>query len=202
MHLKFVFTSLIFFSFICILDLSVNHYFINVYGHTLFGINNGSDVHTQKKGNFKVELSTFPPKPLLDANTEVFLRVTSTAGDELADLPVYLSLAKEGKINNTSLSNLTMVRGGHYNFNTVFSDRGKYLLFLDIEDIYYTNSILNFVFEINVNNPPVDQFYDLLKTFFVNYYYIYMPIIIIGIFALIFKYHKKSHKLLKKNGVR
>jgi hypothetical protein len=174
------------------LDLSVNHYFINVYGHILFGNNNGSAVQIQKNGNFQVELSTFPPKPLLDANTDVFLRITSTAGDELAEVPVYLSLVKEGKINNTSLSNLTMVRGGHYNFNTVFSDRGKYLLFLDIEDTYYTSSILNFVFELNVDIPPVDQFYDFLKIFFVNYYYIYIPIIIILIFALIFKYNKKS----------
>ena len=89
---------------------------------------------------FQVELSTFPPKPLLDANTYVFLRITSTAGDELVGLPVYLSLAKEGKINNTSLSNHTWVIGGQYNFNTVFSDRGKYLLFLDIR--IYTRSVL------------------------------------------------------------
>ncbi|HZH39003.1 MAG TPA: hypothetical protein VEX17_02960, partial [Bacillales bacterium] len=91
----------------------------------------------------------------------------------------------------------TLVRGGHYNFNTVFSDRGKYLLFLDIEDIYYTSSILNFVFQINVDISPVDQFYDLVKTFFINYYYIYIPVFIILIFALVFKYHIK-HKPVKK----
>lgn len=114
---------------------------------------------------------------------------------------VTLSLAKEDKINNAYLSNHILVRGGHYNFNTVFSDRGKYLLFLDIEDIYHTNSILNVVFELNADISPVDQFYDLLKAFFINYNYIYIPITVILIFALILKYHKK-YKLQNKNGVR
>ncbi len=187
-------------SFVFILNLSFNYNSINAYGHTLFGNNNGSAVQIQKNGNFQVELSTIPPKPLLYENTDILLRITSTAGDELIELPVYLSLVKDGKINNTSsLSNLTMVRGGHYNFNTVFSDSGKYLLFLDIRDIYYTSSTLHFIFELNVDVPIIDQFYDMLKTFFMNYYYIYIPIIIL-IFVLIFRYHKKQ-KLIK-NGVR
>ncbi|HYO06361.1 MAG TPA: hypothetical protein VER14_05210 [Phototrophicaceae bacterium] len=84
--MKFVSISLIFFSFISVLDLSFNHYFINVHGHSLFGNNNGSEVQIQKKGSIQVELSTFPPKPLLDANTNVFLRITSSAGDEPVDL--------------------------------------------------------------------------------------------------------------------
>lgn len=95
----------LYFGFVC------QSFFINVYWHTLFGNNNGSEVQIQKNGNFQVELSTFPPKPLLDANTDVFLRITSIAGDELVEVPVYPSLIKEGKINSTSLPNLTLVSG-------------------------------------------------------------------------------------------
>jgi hypothetical protein len=188
---------LFFLSFAFALNLLLNYDSVNVYGHTLFGNHNGSAVQIQKNGNFQVELSTFPPKPLLHENTDVFLRITSTAGDELVELPVYLSLVKDNKINNnsSSLSNLTMVRGGHYNFNTVFSERGKYLLFLDIKDIYYTSSILHFIFEVNVDIPIADQFYDMLKTFFINYYYIYVPIIIILILVLTFKHYKNNKPL-------
>ncbi len=197
----FIFIFILFsVSIVFILNLSFNYNSINAYGHTLSGNNNGSAVQIQKNGNFLVELSTIPPKPLLSENTDILLRITSTTGDEIIELPIYLSLVKDGKINNTSsLSNLTMVRGGHYNFNTVFSDRGKYLLFLDIRDIYYTSSTLHFIFELNVDVPIIDQFYDMLKTFFINYYYIYIPIMIM-IFVLIFRYHKKQ-KLIK-NGVQ
>ncbi len=194
--LKFV-LILFFFSFVFVLNVSVDYDSMVVFGHTLMGNNNGSSVQIQKNGNFQVELSTVPSKPLLHKNTDILLRITSTAGDELIELPVYMSLVKDGKINNTSSSNLTIVRGGHYNFNTVFSDKGKYLLFLDIRDIYYTSSTLQFIFELNVDIPFAEQFYDILGTFFLNYYYIYIPIIIL-VFALIFKYYRK-HKLLKND---
>jgi hypothetical protein len=201
---KFVFVLLFFVSFVFVLTLLIDYNSIGAYGHTLFGNNNGSSVQIQKNGNFQVELSTVPPKPLLHKNTDIFLRITSTAGDELIELPVYLSLGKDGKISSisspSSSSNLTMVRSGHHNFNTVFSDQGKYLLFLDIKDIYYTGSILHFIFELNVEMPVVDQFYDLLKTFFINYFYIYVPILLLLVFVLIFKHYKKNRLL--KNGVR
>jgi hypothetical protein len=88
-----------------------------------------------------------------------------------------------------------MVRGGHYNFNSVFSDKGKYLLFVDIKDIYYTNTTLNFIFELNVDVPIIDQFYNLIKLIFINYYYIYIPIIGIANFIVI-----RSQKKNKVSG--
>ena len=78
-----------------------------------------------------------------------------------------------------------MIRGGHYNFNSVFSDKGKYLLFVDIKDIYYTNTILKFIFELNAGIPIVDQFYNALESFLLNYYYIYIPIIGLIIFIIL-----------------
>ncbi|MBA3749816.1 MAG: hypothetical protein H0X03_02785 [Nitrosopumilus sp.] len=168
---------------------------MHVYGHSLFGNSNGSGIQIQKNGNFEVELSTFPSKPLVNKNTDIFLRISSTTGDELIELPVYLSLAKEGKINNSSY-NLTMVKGGHYNFNYVFPEQGQYLLILDIKDIYYTSATLNFIFEINVDVPAIEQFYELMRVFFTNYYYVYIPIILLIIIVII-KYYKKNK--IRKN---
>jgi hypothetical protein len=180
------------------LNVYFNNDSIYAYGHSLFGNNNGSGIQVQTNGNYKVELSTNPPKIPLNKNTEILLRVTSLAngstgvagagggggGSEIMEIPAYLSLVKDGNINNLQHT-LVMVRGGHYNFNSVFSDKGKYLLFVDIKDIYYTNTILNFIFVLNADVPITDQFYDMLKSIFVNYYYIYIPVISIIIFIII-----------------
>jgi hypothetical protein len=185
-------------SFSLVLLFSLNAYFNNdsiyAYGHSLFGNNNGSGIQIQTNGNYKVELSTNPPKIPLNKNTEILLRVTSlsngstgaagTGGSEIMEIPAYLSLVKDGNVNNLQHT-LVMIRGGHYNFNSVFSDKGKYLLFVDIKDIYYTNTILNFIFELNADVPITDQFYDILKSIFVNYYYIYIPVIGLIIFIIV-----------------
>ena len=180
--------------FIFILNLSFNYNSIFVYGHSLLGSNNGSGIQTQTNGNFKVELSTNPSKLVLNKTTDVLLRVTSTAaaGGEIMELPVYLSLQKDGKNDNSSQT-LVMVRGGHYNFKSIFPEKGKYILFVNIKDIYYTDTTLNFIFELNVDDPIIDQFYSLLKSFFIDYYYIYVPIIIIIVVSIIsLKYIGKS----------
>ena len=183
-----------FFLFIFILNLSFNYNSIFVYGHSLLGGNNGSGIQTQTNGNFKVELSTNPSKLVLNKTTDVLLRVTSTAaaGGEIMELPVYLSLQKDGKNDNSSQT-LVMVRGGHYNFKSIFPEKGKYILFVNIKDIYYTDTTLNFIFELNVDDPIIDQFYNLMKSFFIDYYYIYVPIIIIIVVSILsLKYIGKS----------
>jgi hypothetical protein len=183
--------------FIFILNLSFNYNSIFVYGHSLLGSNNGSGIQTQTNGNFKVELSTNPSKLVLNKTTDVLLRVTSTAaaaGGEIMELPVYLSLQKDGKNDNSSQT-LVMVRGGHYNFKSIFPEKGKYLLLVNIKDIYYTDTTLNFIFELNVDDPIIDQFYNLMKSFFIGYYYIYVPIIIIIVVSILsLKYIGKSKK--------
>jgi len=185
-------------SFSLILLFSLNSYFNNdsiyAYGHSLFGNNNnnGSGIQVLTNGNYKVEMATNPPKIPLNKNTEILLRVTSLSnssnggagGSEIMEIPAYISLIKDGKVENLQHT-LVIIRGGHYNFNSVFSDKGKYLLFVDIKDIYYTNTILNFIFELNVDIPIIDQFYAILKSIFINYYYIYIPIFGIIIFIII-----------------
>lgn len=183
---------LFFLFFIFVLNLSFNYNSIYVYGHSLFGNNNGSGIQIQTNGNYKVELSTSPSKLLLNKSTDILLRVTSTTGEELMEVPAYLFLAKDGKIDNNSSHTLVMIRGGHYNFKSIFPEKGKYLLFVEIKDIYYTGTLLNFIFELNVDVPIIDQFYDMIKSFFINYYYIYIPIAAVLISIITIKYHKKN----------
>jgi hypothetical protein len=131
--------------------------------------------------------------------TDILLRVTSTTGEEIMELPVYLSLAKDGKNNNNPSQSLAIVRNGHYNFKSIFPDQGKYLLFVNIQDIYYTQSLLSFIFEINAEAPATEQFYNILKTLFINYYYVYIPIALLVSVAVI-KNHRKNR--IQKYGVR
>jgi hypothetical protein len=184
---------------VVVVFLSINYNSGYVYGHSLFGSNNGSGIQTQTNGNFKVELSTNPPKIVLNKTTDILLRVTSTTGEEIMELPVYLSLAKDGKNNNNSSQSLAMVRNGHYNFKSIFQDAGKYLLFVNIKDIYYTQSLLSFIFELNAEVPATEQFYNILKSLFINYYYVYIPIAIL-ISVVVLKNRRKNR--IQKYGVR
>ena len=194
--------SALFFSLffiVVVVFLSVDYNSVYVYGHSLFGSNNGSGIQTQTNGNFKVELSTNPPNIVPNKTTDILLRVTSTTGEEIMELPVYLSLAKDGKNNNNPSQSLAMIRNGHYNFKSIFPDQGKYLLFVNIQDIYYTQSLLSFIFEINAEAPATEQFYNILKTLFINYYYVYIPIALLVSVAVI-KNHRKNR--IQKYGVR
>ena len=195
-----------------VLTLSFNNNCVDVYGHTLFSDNNnnnnGSGIQVKTNGSYKVELSTNPSKIPINKSIDILLRVTSIsnassktagaigggggAGAEVPEIPAYLSLVKDGNVKNLQ-NNLVMIRGGHFDLNSVFPDKGKYLLFVDIKDIYYTNNILRFVFDINAGIHPVDQFYNALESFLLNYYYIYIPIIGI-IFIFIYWPRQKTKK--------
>jgi hypothetical protein len=172
------------------LNLSFNYNSIYVYGHTLFGNSNNNGIQIQTNGKYKVGLVTSPPTLVLNKTINILLTVNSTTGDKIMELPAYISLQKDGKVVN-SPNTLIMIDGGHYNFKTFFPQTGKYLLFVNLKDIYYTNSLINFIFVLDVNVPLTDQFYNLIKSFFINYYYIYIPIaILISIFFL--RSHKKN----------
>jgi hypothetical protein len=181
--------------FLFTLNLSTDHKSIYVFGHSLFGnINNGNNTQVQTNGNYKVELSTNPSKIPLNNPTDILLNFSSLSngGPQIMELPIYLSLAKDGKLGNLQHTPI-IVSGGHYHFKSVFPTTGKYLLLVDIKDIYYTNSVLNFIFELNVDVPFTDQFYNALKTFFINYYYIYIPVIGLAIIITIIRSHKKNN---------
>ncbi|MDN5867478.1 MAG: hypothetical protein L0H55_08760 [Candidatus Nitrosocosmicus sp.] len=148
------------------------------FAHSFFGGNDASfnGTQTQTIGNYVVDLLVNPSKPMIDKDTSFLFRITSNAGDELIELPVSFSIFRDGSPVFSNPNNYTLVRQGHYDFNYTFNEPGKYLLFVDIKDIFYTLNILNFVYEVDVQVPIAERIYDLLQTFVVNYYYIYIPL--------------------------
>ena len=43
-----------------------------------------------------------------------------------------------------------MVPYGHYNYNYVFPESGRYIVFVDVNDVAYSNQVLNFIYFIDV----------------------------------------------------
>ena len=168
------------------------------FGHSFFGGNDASfnGTQTQTIGNYVVELLVNPSKPMIGKDTSFLFRLTSNAGDELIELPVSFSIFKDGKPIFSNPNNFTLVRQGHYDFNYTFSEPGKYILFVDIKDIFYTLNILNSVFEVDVQVPIAERIYDLLQTFVVNYYYIY--ILLAALIGISFIVKLRRHKDVKK----
>ena len=168
------------------------------FAHSFFGVNDASfnGTQTQTIGNYVVELLVNPSKPMIGKDTSFLFRLTSNAGDELIELPVSFSIFKDGKPVFSNPNNFTLVRQGHYDFNYIFSEPGKYVLFVDIKDIFYTLNILNSAFEVDVQVPIVERIYDLLQTFVVNYYYIY--ILLAALIGISFIVKSRRHKDVKK----
>jgi len=146
------------------------------FAHSFFGGNDASlnGTQTQSIGNYVVDLLVNPSKPMIGKDTSFLFRLTSKAGDELIELPVSFSIFKDGKPIFSNPNDFTLVRQGHYDFNYTFSEPGKYILFVDIKDIFYTLNILNSEFEVNVQVPIAERIYDLIQAFVLNYYYIYI----------------------------
>ncbi|WP_458745405.1 hypothetical protein [Candidatus Nitrosocosmicus sp. T] len=151
------------------------------FAHSFFGDTDADFNGTQNQsiGNYTVALLVNPSKPIIDRNVSFLFRLTSNAGDQLIELPVSFYIFKDGKPVFSNPNNYTLVRQGHYDFNYTFSKPGKYLLHMDIKDIFYTLDIVNFVFEIDVGVPVTERVLNLLKAFLMNYYYIYIPFIIL-----------------------
>src|SRR6187200_1797587 len=168
------------------------------FAHSFFGGNDASLNGTQAQsiGNYVVDLLVNPSKPMIGKDTSFLFRLTSKAGDELIELPVSFSIFKDGKPIFSNPNNFTLVRQGHYDFNYTFSEPGKYILFVDIKDIFYTLNILNSEFEVNVQVPIAERIYDLIQAFVLNYYYIY--IILGALIGISFIVNSKRRKDVKK----
>jgi hypothetical protein len=168
------------------------------FAHSFFGGNDASFNGTQTKtiGNYAIDLLVNPSKPMIDKDTSFLFRLTSNAGDELIELPVSFSIFKDGKPVFSNPNNFTLVRQGHYDFNYTFGEPGKYILFVDIKDIFYTLNILNSTFEVDVQVPIAERIYVLLQSFVVNYYYIY--ILLAALIGISFIVKARRHKDVKK----
>ena len=102
----------------------------------------------QRIGNYEVEMVTDPKSPVIGQNNKIILRFGSVNGDDLIDVPIVIRIFK----NNIELekTHQILVPYGHYSYNYVFPESGRYILYVDVDDMAYSNQILNFIYFIDV----------------------------------------------------
>jgi hypothetical protein len=102
----------------------------------------------QRIGNYEVEMVTDPKSPVIGQNNRILLRFGSINGDDLIDVPIVIRIFKD----NIELEKTRqiLVPYGHYNYNYVFPESGRYIIFVDVNDVAYSNQILNFIYFIDV----------------------------------------------------
>jgi hypothetical protein len=102
----------------------------------------------QRIGNYEVEMVTDPKSPVIGQNNRILLRFGSINGDDLIDVPIVIRIFKDNiELEKTSQ---ILVPYGHYNYNYVFPESGRYIVFVDVNDVAYSNQILNFIYFIDV----------------------------------------------------
>jgi hypothetical protein len=142
----------------------------------------------QRIGNYDVEMTTEPKSPTVGSSpTNILIRIAGVNGDHPADVPIMMRLVKDGIVLQTT--NPIIIPSGHYIHEFVFSEAGRYVLYVDLNDYIYSGEVLTFTFFINVSGP-------------FDYLYIAVPsaaVVAVGIVSmLIFMKGKKK----RNNGVQ
>lgn len=144
----------------------------------------------QRIGNYDVEMTTEPKSPTADGSaTNILIRIAGVNGDHPADVPIMMRIVKDGIVLQTT--NPIIIPSGHYIHEFTFSDAGRYVLYVDLNDYIYSGEVLTFTFFINVSGP-------------FDYLYIAVPSVIVvavGIVsAVVFMKGKKKKKGVQKAG--
>jgi hypothetical protein len=146
----------------------------------------------QRIGNYDVEMTTEPKTPIASSSssnpTSVLLRIAGVNGDHPADVPIMLRMVKDGVVLQTT--NPIIVPAGHYTHEFKFTQAGKYVLYVDLNDYIYSGQVLTFTFFINVSGP-------------FDYLYIAVPaaaVAAIGVVSTVFfiRGKKKKNKNIQK----
>ena len=105
----------------------------------------------QRIGNYEVEMVTDPKNPVIGENSRILLRFGSVNGDDLIDVPIVIKIVKD----NVELekTNQILVPFGHYNYDYVFPKSGRYILYIDVNDVAYSKQTLNFIYFIDIAEP-------------------------------------------------
>jgi hypothetical protein len=105
----------------------------------------------QRIGNYDVEMTTQPETPVVDDSpTDIMIRVAGVDGDDLVDVPISIRIEKD----NTELqrTNPIIVQYGHHTHEFAFTEAGRYILYVDLNDFRYSGETLTFTFFINVGS--------------------------------------------------
>ena len=159
-------------------------------GHVFADLLQGAS--KQRIGNYDVEMTTEPKSPTVDSSspTNILIRIAGVNGDHPADVPIMMRLVKDGTVLQTT--NPIIIPSGHYIHEFAFSDAGRYVLYIDLNDYIYSGEVLTFTFFINVSGP-------------FDYLYVAVPsvaVVAVGIVAAVvfMKGRKKKKKGVQKAG--
>lgn len=87
----------------------------------------------QRIGNYDVEMVTDPKSPVIGQNNRILLRFGSVNGDDLIDVPIVIRIFKDNiELEKTDQ---ILVPYGHYNYDYVFPESGRYILYVDVNDV-------------------------------------------------------------------
>lgn len=109
------------------------------------------NAYRQRIGNYDVEMTTEPSSPVAGSPTNVLIRVAGVNGDDLIDVPIVLRLVKDGV--ELQRTNPIIVPYGHHTHEYTFSETGRYVLYVDLNDYAYSGETLTFTFFVNVAGP-------------------------------------------------
>ncbi len=158
----------------------------DVYAHQLF---NSSG---QKIGNYYVQVATDPEIPTTGENTKIMMRVSSTDGTELSDVPISIEITRNGQdINKIPL---IVVTNGHHEFDYKFPEPGNYVFYVYLQDIYHSGGkTITYIFNISTLNPFGYIFYSLIS------FAVVTPIVVIAIIFFTNRRRKKKIQQANKN---
>lgn len=157
-------------------------------GHVFADLLQGAS--KQRIGNYDVEMSTEPKSPTAGGSspTNILIRIAGVNGDHPADVPIMMRLVKDGVVLQTT--NPIVVPSGHYIHEFAFSEAGRYVLYVDLNDYIYSGEVLTFTFFINVSGP-------------FDYLYIAVPsvaVVAVGIVSAVVFMKGKKKKGVQKAG--
>jgi hypothetical protein len=142
----------------------------------------------QRIGNYDMQLATDPKNPVVGNPTRMQIRIAGVNGDDLVNVPIQIRLV-DGQNRVLQYSSTITVPAGHYFYDYTFPEPGRYVMYVDLKDTSYSNSILTFTFFVNVAGP------------FDYYLYVVVPfvaVVAIGVAGmLVFMKKRKKNQILK-----
>ena len=155
----------------------------DVFAHQLF---NSSG---EKIGNYYVQVATDPEIPTTGQNVKIMLRISSIDGTELSDVPISISITKNGQ--EIEKIPQIVVTGGHYELNYKFLEQGNYVFYIDVNDIYFTGKTITYIFNISTLSPFGYIFYSLIT------FAVVTPLVVITVIYITNK--RRSKKQISEN---
>lgn len=109
------------------------------------------NAYRQRIGNFDVEMTTAPKSPVVGSSTNILIRIAGVNGDDLVDIPIMIRLVKDGtELQRTSP---IIVPYGHHTHEYTFTEAGRYVVYVELNDLNYSGETLTFTFFVNVVGP-------------------------------------------------